>query len=115
LLDWLFPHQYQRSFVADLFHQPGRGSARALLEVAARTGNCPLLCTFLPVRAAHGGRDSLATGKRSKYPAADFGSNVAYAWLILARVPDEATTEKNRRRRGLRKSSVLYRSGRFQR
>jgi hypothetical protein len=103
-LDWLFPRQCHRSFVADLFHQPQRGGAQALLEVAGRTGNCPLLCTFLPVRAANLRRDSSVTGKRVKYPT-DVRSSVADAWLILAGAPEGIPTEKRRRRRGFRKTT----------
>jgi PAS domain S-box-containing protein len=91
-LDWLFPHQCHRSFVADLFHQTERGGVQALLEVAGRTGNCPLVCTFLPVRTA------------------SLRSSVNDAWLILARAPDGTTTKKSRRRRRFRKSSLLRRT-----
>jgi PAS domain-containing protein len=114
LLDWLFPHQSQRSFVADLLHEPERAGAQALLEVAARTGNCPLLCTFLPLRTANFRGDRLRLGRGTDYPAAESRSSIVHAWLILARPPGASATEKNRRRM-FRKSSVFARSRFFHR
>jgi signal transduction histidine kinase len=51
VLDWLFPHQSDRDFVADLLHQPltRAGGAQAMLHVLSAGGSRPLLCTFLPV------------------------------------------------------------------
>jgi signal transduction histidine kinase/PAS domain-containing protein len=54
VLDWLFPRQTDRDFVADLLQQPvnrTRGS-QAMLNVLSPEGSRPLLCTFLPVPSA---------------------------------------------------------------
>jgi signal transduction histidine kinase len=69
VLDWLFPRQLDREFVADVLNQPGRRGAQAVLEVAGQHGGQAMLCTFLPVPWAHA-------------PAAD-------AWLILAAAPQD--------------------------
>jgi PAS domain-containing protein len=95
-LDWLFPRQRDRSFVADLFHQPGRRGVQALLEVAGRSGNCPLLCTFLPVRASDLEAEALAIGKGILSPVTDARSSVSDAWLILACAPEVTATEESR-------------------
>jgi signal transduction histidine kinase len=62
VLDWLFPRQPDRDFVADLLHQPvkGPGGTQAMLHVLSAGGSRPLLCTFLPV--ARGGPTSPETG-----------------------------------------------------
>jgi PAS domain-containing protein len=49
VLDWLFPQQRDRNFVADLLHRPNREAAQASLEVAGRNQSQSLLCTFLPL------------------------------------------------------------------
>lgn len=88
LLDWLFPRQRDRSFVADLLHQARRRGTQALLEVAGRSGNRPLVCTFLPVRATDAPQKISASRERVK--------EVGDAWLILARAPRVNATEESR-------------------
>jgi PAS domain-containing protein len=83
LLDWLFPRQPDRSFVADLFHQPGRRGAQARLEIAGRTGNRSLHFTFLPVRALNVRAGLPTTRVYAQAPVGD-------AWLNVAR-PCEMT------------------------
>ncbi len=53
VLDWLFPRQRQREWVADLVQQPTRGKsrrgARTALDVLTPDGGRALPCWFLPV------------------------------------------------------------------
>jgi PAS domain-containing protein len=88
LLDWLFPRQHDRSFVADLLHQPGRRRAQAMLEVAGRIRNRSLFFTFLPVRAL----DLRPAPPAAQAPAGD-------AWLILASPGKVTATEASRGKR----------------
>jgi PAS domain-containing protein len=98
-LDWLFPRQPDRSFVADLFHQPGRHGAQAILEVAGRTGNRSLLFTFLPVRALDVRAAMPATGKEPNRSLASAPMPVGDAWLILAWPRDVTAVGASRTRR----------------
>jgi signal transduction histidine kinase len=54
VVDWLFPRQADRDFVADLLHQAdARAIGRqAILDVVSPSGSHRLLCTFLPVGQA---------------------------------------------------------------
>jgi PAS domain S-box-containing protein len=83
-LDWLFPMQPEREFVADLFQRPGkkRSGKQAKLHVLEPSGNQPIVCTFLPVPAASLGSSSLAV------PLGGSGD----AWLLLASPPETPTT-----------------------
>jgi PAS domain S-box-containing protein len=53
VLDWLFPRQRDRDFVADLLYHPPAGSSRsgtqAVLEIMGQPASHALLCTFLQV------------------------------------------------------------------
>lgn len=51
VVDWLFPRQADRDFVADLIHQADdrAGGCQAMLDVVTPSGSRCLLCTFLPV------------------------------------------------------------------
>jgi PAS domain-containing protein len=53
ILDWLFPRQRDRDFVADLLFRPAsegpRRDTQAVLEIAGPAGGQPFLCTFLQV------------------------------------------------------------------
>lgn len=78
-LDWLFPLQPDRNFVADLFHQTvkrNRGT-HATLHVLSPAGSQPLSCTFFHVRTAT--PDSTPSASAIK----DFGE----AWLLLIGEP----------------------------
>src|SRR5262249_7673447 len=57
VVDWLFPNQADRDFVADLLHQPNGSAAgrQAMLDVVSPSGSRRQLCTLLPV-----GRSALA-------------------------------------------------------
>jgi len=81
VLDWLFPLQPDREFVADLFQRPGkkRSGRQARLHVLESRGSQPIVCTFLPVPGA--GSRSLAG------PLGGPGD----AWLLLASQPETAT------------------------
>ena len=79
VLDWLFPQEKERNFVADLLHHPQRRGTQAVLEVAGQNGRRSLLCTFLPVPS----------------PAED-------TWLILACEPQAALAENTNVQRFLR-------------
>jgi hypothetical protein len=89
-LDWLFPRQLDRSFVADLFHQPGRHGAQAMLQVAGRTANRLLFFTFLPVRALDLRAGLPATDKAKASLRGSALMPVGDAWLIVAS-PREVT------------------------
>lgn len=56
VLDWLFPRQQDRNWVADLLNAPGSPlpltGSQALLRVVTATGNETAVCTFLPVPVA---------------------------------------------------------------
>src|SRR5262249_44698745 len=78
VLDWLFPHQRDREFVADLLHQPERRGAHAALEVVVRDGSRGMLCTFLPLPAEVQPRGLL--GLRSGLRA---GPQPIGTWLLL--------------------------------
>jgi signal transduction histidine kinase len=75
VLDWVFPLQPDRDFVADLLHRPTklREGAQAALHVLSPAGSRPLLCTFLPVAVA---APSLASPPAASPAATD-------AWLLL--------------------------------
>jgi PAS domain S-box-containing protein len=83
VLDWLFPLQPEREFVADLFHQPAkkRSGKKAVLHVLAPGGSQPLLCTFLPVGATSLGPSSsaIALGESGE------------GWLLLVGEPETST------------------------
>jgi PAS domain-containing protein len=52
VLDWLFPRQRDRDFVADLLHHPvgsPRAGTQVMLEVMGQPASHILRCTFLPV------------------------------------------------------------------
>jgi PAS domain S-box-containing protein len=49
VLDWLFPRQSDRERVADALQQGEPRGWQAVLPVLTRTGEQPLLCTFLPI------------------------------------------------------------------
>lgn len=53
-LDWLFPNQRDRDFVADLLYQPARRGAQAVLDLLGHRATRRMLCTFLPVRTGQG-------------------------------------------------------------
>src|SRR5262249_5424515 len=91
-LDWLFPLQPAREFVADLFQRPGkkRSGKQAKLHVLEPSGNQPIVCTFLPVPASSLGSSSLAV------PLGGMGD----AWLLLASTPEIPTTAHSARAAG---------------
>jgi len=57
VLDWLFPSQPDRDFVADLLGRPARKrtGTQAVLRVLEPNGSRPLRCTFLPIASASRG------------------------------------------------------------
>jgi signal transduction histidine kinase len=54
VLDWMFPRQADREFIADLLNQPTRRGAQAIVEVTGRKTSRSLPCTFLPIRSQGG-------------------------------------------------------------
>jgi PAS domain-containing protein len=54
VLDWLFPRQRDRDWVADLLQHPARCGSQAVLELVGPGGSQPLLCTLLPLAPADG-------------------------------------------------------------
>ncbi len=54
VLDWLFPQQRDRDFVADVLHQPARRGAQTMLDVVSPSGSRRMLCTLLPVNSRYG-------------------------------------------------------------
>jgi PAS domain S-box-containing protein len=54
VLDWLFPRQHDRDWVADLLQHPARRGGQAVLEVVSPTGSRPLACTLLPLAPEDG-------------------------------------------------------------
>jgi PAS domain S-box-containing protein len=62
-LDWLFPRQLDRDFIADLLHQPANRppAAQAVLHVVSSGGSRPKLCTFLRVADRLSGQTSEVT------------------------------------------------------
>jgi signal transduction histidine kinase len=85
LLDWLFPRQRDRDFVADLLHRPTPRGAQAILELAGPAGSRPLLWTVLPVTA------DVKDVPSPEGPRAVPGSSKA--WLLLASEPQVSTGE----------------------
>src|SRR5262249_10827076 len=83
VLDWLFPLQPEREFVADLFQRLGkkRSGKQAKLHVLEPSGNRPILCTFLPLPGASLGSSYLAV------PLGGAGD----AWVLLASPPETPT------------------------
>jgi signal transduction histidine kinase len=75
VLDWLFPLQSDRDFVADLLHssKKPREGAQAVLHVLSPEGRRPLLCTFLPIGVTAPAFASAAAAKTAE----------AGAWLLL--------------------------------
>lgn len=71
VLDWLFPEQCDRDFIADQFHQPGRKGTQSVLRLVTRSGSRPMLCTLLAVPAAE----------------APAGREGAESWLLLVSEP----------------------------
>src|SRR5207245_1082115 len=90
VLDWLFPRQRDRDFVADQFHQPTPRGTQAVLEVLSCAGSRSLLCTFLPVAPSgfpsdHGLVPS-ASSPELRMPAS--AERTADTWLILVCEPE---------------------------
>jgi len=50
-LDWLFPRERDRAFVADLLCQPIAVGGQAPLHLASSAGSSPALCIFLPLNS----------------------------------------------------------------
>jgi PAS domain-containing protein len=98
-LDWLFPRQRDRDFVADLFHQPGLRGNEALLEVSGQTGNRLLACTFLPVRVSGLLQKQMACGDWTGEPVAQAGSRGKNAWLLWVCDPDATSSKEGRGQR----------------
>jgi signal transduction histidine kinase len=97
VLDWLFPHQRDREFVADLLHQPDRRGTQAMLELASPTGSQPLLCTFLPL----GRQGDLARAVSSTESAA-LRPTGSEDWLLLVCEPEPVAGEDSAAQRFLR-------------
>jgi signal transduction histidine kinase/PAS domain-containing protein len=80
LLDWLFPRQGDREFIADVLHSPAQRGTQAVLEVAIRTGNRGSLCTFLPIQA---GQELQAKSSQSVPSSSVLDLAARNAWLLL--------------------------------
>jgi PAS domain S-box-containing protein len=109
-LDWLFPRQRDRDFVADLFHQPGPRGSEALLEVAGQTGNRLLACTFLPVRVSGLLQKQMACGDWTGEPVAHAGSRGKNAWLLWVCDPEATNSNESRGQRFLRQGKAAVES-----
>jgi PAS domain-containing protein len=84
VLDWLFPRERDRAYVADLLCQPSPDGGRAALDVVCPEGSRPMECTFLPVNP--GPTIDLAA---SPGPSASLAGTVTpsprgTAWLLIA-------------------------------
>jgi signal transduction histidine kinase len=83
LLDWLFPQERDRNFVADLLNQPVRRGAQTVLELAGRERRRALMCTFLPV-----------TGVASEQVLSSV-TPPEDSWLMLACEPPSTAVEQS--------------------
>ncbi len=101
VLDWLFPQQHDRDFVADLLHQPTPRGTQAVLEVVSCTGSRPLLCTFLPV--AEGA--ALGEGREASGTPVPLAPAAVDTWLILVCEPESFPGEDATAQRFLRQFS----------
>jgi PAS domain S-box-containing protein len=85
-LDWLFPRQLDRDFVADLLHQPaiprverGGAAAQAVLQVINPGGSRPMLCTFLRIQDRPAGQSAEVSKSSEDWPTDQ--------WLLLVGEP----------------------------
>jgi signal transduction histidine kinase len=94
LLDWLFPQQREREFVAEVLSEPRRRGAQAILEVAGREGGRSFSCTFLPLPP--GGRGPTAAAKAGADSPSEQVTPLPgreARWLLLAQAPRAPVSE----------------------
>lgn len=94
LLDWLFPQQREREFVAEVLSEPRRRGTQATLEVAGREGGRSFSCTFLPLPPGGRGPTVAAkTGAGAPSEQVTPPPGREARWLLLAQAPRAPVSE----------------------